>query len=366
MQDCARILRIVIVAVPWDGHGETLSRVRDGSREDRRRLLESTGGLHTRRARTSQGGGGSAAEQAESWLPQSRSARRFHHVSASADDRPEHKGVDSTSWCSVTTARRSLSSWQLATGSRACGDPRRTSSQRRPGGGDHGEPDRHQSPLQGARRSSRDRPVCFGRWSGRPRGCIPADRTPPPRLVSLVPSLTEAVAVTAPECSSARRPTAPIRLTSTYHGSADQVAGHRRDPGATHPTPSWPTPEENRREDVEALRAAGVAVGYLPTHARRRVDESGLGCSRRSASPSRSGWTGPSRRCGHRRAAARHGRRGSPVACARGSWSGRIRSPAMCLRRLGVTNQDGRDRERYPRPALDEIRASGRSGCAAG
>ncbi len=86
----------------------------------------------------------------------------------------------------------------------------------------------------------------------------PIDR--PRRIVSLVPSLTESVAVTAPELL--------VGVTDwcTHPPGLDRPrVGGTRYPDVTRVLALRPdlvlaNAEENRREDVEALRAAGVAV----------------------------------------------------------------------------------------------------------
>ncbi|MFD0821631.1 helical backbone metal receptor, partial [Micromonospora zhanjiangensis] len=83
---------------------------------------------------------------------------------------------------------------------------------------------------------------------------------PPRRVVSLVPSLTEAVAVTAPVLlvGATDYCTHPagldvVRVGGSKYPSVDRVL-------AAVPDLVLANAEENRRADVEALRAAGVPV----------------------------------------------------------------------------------------------------------
>ena len=93
-EDCARSSDVVIVAVPWDGHAETLSCVRDGLAGKIVVDCVNPLGFDTKGPYAVRVVEGSAAEQAESLLPQSRVCAAFHHVSASVMIDPSIKEVD--------------------------------------------------------------------------------------------------------------------------------------------------------------------------------------------------------------------------------------------------------------------------------
>src|SRR4029453_3436681 len=82
----------------------------------------------------------------------------------------------------------------------------------------------------------------------------------PMRVVSLVPSLTEAVAVTAPELLAGATTycTHPAGLDVPRVGGSKWPNLDRVQ--ACHPDLVLANAEENRREDVGALRSAGIAV----------------------------------------------------------------------------------------------------------
>lgn len=185
---------------------------------------------------------------------------------------------------------------------------------------------------------------------------------PPRRVVSLVPSLTEAVAATAPGLL--------VGATDFCTHPADldlpRVGGTK-----------WPTlpavldlrpdlvlanREENRAEDVAALRAAGVAVWVTYP---RTVDEAldslqrmlaaAVGGALGGAPPdwlerAREVWSAPTPPRGAERAVIPVWRR-PWVVVGSGTFAGDV------LRRLGITNAYADHPERYPRPSLDEIRA---------
>ena len=92
--ECARRSDIVIVAVPWDGHGDTLASLRE----------ELTGklvvdcvnplGFDKKGAYALKPEEGSAAEQAAALLPDSRVTAAFHHLSAVLLEDPEIDEID--------------------------------------------------------------------------------------------------------------------------------------------------------------------------------------------------------------------------------------------------------------------------------
>lgn len=80
--DCARAADVLVVAVPWDGHAALL----EGLREELRGKIVvdcvNPLGFDKQGAYALQVPEGSAAQQAEQLLPDSRVAAAFHHVSA--------------------------------------------------------------------------------------------------------------------------------------------------------------------------------------------------------------------------------------------------------------------------------------------
>lgn len=81
--DCARASDVVIVAVPWDGHAETLSTLREPLTGKIVVDCVNPLGFDAKGPHAVKVVEGSAAEQAESLLPLSRVCAAFHHVSAS-------------------------------------------------------------------------------------------------------------------------------------------------------------------------------------------------------------------------------------------------------------------------------------------
>lgn len=81
-EDCARSCDIVIVAVPWDGHADLLSSLRDALAG--RIVVDCVNplGFDKQGAFSLDVPEGSAAEQAASVLPDSRVVAAFHHISA--------------------------------------------------------------------------------------------------------------------------------------------------------------------------------------------------------------------------------------------------------------------------------------------
>jgi ABC-type Fe3+-hydroxamate transport system substrate-binding protein len=179
---------------------------------------------------------------------------------------------------------------------------------------------------------------------------------PPGRVVSLVPSLTEAVAVTAPDllagatdwCTHPPGLDLP-RVGGSKYPSVEAVR-------ALRPDLVLANVEENRREDVAALRTAGIRVwvtyprtldGALDSLARMLA---ALGCRRPPwLAEAAAAWAAP------------------PPAPARSAVVPVWRRPWVVLgpdtfagdllRRLGVANRYDGAGSRYPRPSLAEIRA---------
>ncbi|HEU4424550.1 MAG TPA: helical backbone metal receptor [Pilimelia sp.] len=186
---------------------------------------------------------------------------------------------------------------------------------------------------------------------------IPPLARPPRRVVSLVPSLTETVASVAPEllvgatdyCTHPPGLAVP-RVGGSKYPSVPAVLEQRPDLVLANV-------EENRREDVAALRAAGVPVWVTYP---RDLDEAfdsltrllgGLG----HAPPpwlaaARTAWSVPLHNARVRRAVVPVWRR-PWVVLGSGTFAGDL------LRRLGIHNVYGDAPERYPRPTLAQLRA---------
>ncbi|WP_034590681.1 helical backbone metal receptor [Hamadaea tsunoensis] len=187
---------------------------------------------------------------------------------------------------------------------------------------------------------------------GRP---VPVPR-PPRRVVSLVPSLTEAVAVSAPGMLAGATDycTHPAglgvrRVGGTKYPSVDRII-------ALDPDLVLANVEENREEDVEALRALGVPVwvtypqdlDQALASLQRLTTALGLGTPTWLAA-ARDAWRPP--HVGPRVRAAIPVWRKPWVVLGGGTFAGDL------LRRLGVDNVfDGTDR--YPRPSLVDINAA--------
>ncbi|MBY8344535.1 NADPH-dependent F420 reductase [Streptomyces spinosirectus] len=92
--ECARRSDVVIVAVPWDGHGKTL----EGLREELAGKLVvdcvNPLGFDKKGAYAIKPDEGSAAEQAAALLPDSRVTAAFHHLSAVLLQDPEIDEID--------------------------------------------------------------------------------------------------------------------------------------------------------------------------------------------------------------------------------------------------------------------------------
>ncbi|MDG4751953.1 helical backbone metal receptor [Micromonospora sp. WMMD718] len=178
------------------------------------------------------------------------------------------------------------------------------------------------------------------------------------RVVSLVPSLTEAVAATRPEVLVGATDwcTHPAgldvaRVGGTKYPDLDQVL-------ALEPDLVLLNEEENRLADAEALRAAGVPVRVtFPRTVPEALDQLGELVVALGA-PAEPQWLREAR---HAWAALpAPGRvRTAVVPVWRRPWVvlGRDTFAGDVLARLGVRNGWADDAERYPRPSLDELRA---------
>ncbi|WP_405619921.1 helical backbone metal receptor [Streptomyces sp. NBC_01511] len=193
--------------------------------------------------------------------------------------------------------------------------------------------------------------------------------TAAPRIVSLVPSLTEAVAVTAPGllvgatdwCTHPADLDA-VRVGGTKNPDVGAIAALRPDLVVANE-------EENREPDLAALRAAGIEV--LVTEVRdldqafaelERMLVTGCGLAvPRWLDEARDAWAAvPSQSQRPSPSPYGDGRR-AVVPIWRRPWMvlGGDTFAGDLLARLGVHNVYADRAERYPRIPLDELRASG-------
>jgi ABC-type Fe3+-hydroxamate transport system substrate-binding protein len=182
--------------------------------------------------------------------------------------------------------------------------------------------------------------------------------SPPTRVVSLVPSLSEAVETTAPGlligatdyCTHPPGLDVP-RVGGTKYPDIERALALR--PGLV-----LANAEENRPEDVAALRAAGVAVWVTAP--------AGVAAALDSLRRMLTGPLGLNEPEWLRAAAALWARPEPERATAvvpvwRRPWVvlGRDTFAGDLLRHLGVRNHYAAHPERYPRPPLAELRGSG-------
>jgi ABC-type Fe3+-hydroxamate transport system substrate-binding protein len=181
----------------------------------------------------------------------------------------------------------------------------------------------------------------------------------PARVVSLVPSLTDAIETSAPGmiigatdyCSHPASLDVP-RVGGSKYPNVDAVLELRPDLVVANA-------EENRPEDVERLRANGIPVWV--TVAAGNVPE-GLGSVRRLLTRglgiAEPGWLPEAEDlwrdiAPHRATAVIPVWRRPWVVIGRDTFAGDV------LLRLGIHNVYASHEERYPRPGLDELQASG-------
>ncbi|MEV4490848.1 helical backbone metal receptor [Micromonospora coxensis] len=178
------------------------------------------------------------------------------------------------------------------------------------------------------------------------------------RVVSLVPSLTEAVAVTVPEVLVGATDwcTHPAgldvaRVGGSKYPDLDRVLALRPDLVLLNV-------EENRREDADALAAAGVPVRvtYPRTVPQALTELADLLAALGVAGEP--GWLAAARRAWADAPAPAAVRR-AVVPVWRRPWVvlGGDTFAGDVLRRLGVVNLYDDDPERYPRPDLAAVRA---------
>jgi ABC-type Fe3+-hydroxamate transport system substrate-binding protein len=182
---------------------------------------------------------------------------------------------------------------------------------------------------------------------------------PARRVVSLVPSLTESVAATRPEALAG----ATIWCSHPADLDVPRVRGTKnpdlRAIAALKPDIVLANQEENRRVDVDRLRAAGIPVWVTVI---RTLDEAFASLSRMFADAL--GWPEPGW-LGQARAAWREPAPRPPVRAAIPIW----RDPWMVVgsatfagdiaARLGLDNVYRDHPERYPHVSLDDLAARG-------
>lgn len=182
---------------------------------------------------------------------------------------------------------------------------------------------------------------------------------PARRVVSLVPSLTESVAATRPEALAG----ATIWCSHPADLDVPRVRGTKnpdlRAIASLDPDVVLANQEENRRVDVERLRAAGIPVWVTVI---RTLDEAFASLGRVFAEAL--GWPEPAW-LGQARDAWREPVPGPPVRAAIPIW----RDPWMVVgsatfagdvaARLGLDNVYGDQPERYPHVSLDDLAARG-------
>ena len=92
--ECARRSDIVIVAVPWEGHGKTLESLREELAGKLVVDCVNPLGFDKKGAYALKPEEGSAAEQAAALLPESRVTAAFHHLSAALLQDPAVERID--------------------------------------------------------------------------------------------------------------------------------------------------------------------------------------------------------------------------------------------------------------------------------
>lgn len=177
------------------------------------------------------------------------------------------------------------------------------------------------------------------------------------RVVSLVPSLTEAIAVTLPgllvgATDYCARPEDldVARVGGSKYPRIEEIRGLRPDVVVMNM-------EENRRADADEIKAAGIAVHVTyPRTVSAALDELGTMLDKLGA-PEEPGWLMKARREWAKPAPATRSTAIVPVW--RRPWivAGGDTFTSDVLRRLGVDNLYDDPDDRYPRPKLEELNA---------
>ena len=187
----------------------------------------------------------------------------------------------------------------------------------------------------------------------------------PSRVVSLVPSLTESIATTVPDilvgatdyCTHPSTLDSVVRVGGSKYPKLDAVLAARPDLVVANA-------EENREEDVVRLRANGIPVWV--TEAAHTVP-SGLASVRRllidALGAPEPRWLLDAERLW---APTEPVRATAVIPVWRKPWIviGRDTFAGDVLRRLGIANAYADNPDRYPRPALDNLRATFTTGAA--
>ncbi|MGE5829964.1 MAG: helical backbone metal receptor [Micromonosporaceae bacterium] len=190
-------------------------------------------------------------------------------------------------------------------------------------------------------------------------GDVQPPAPPPRRVVSLVPSLTEAVASVGAELLVGATDfcTHPPELV------ADRVGGTKYPDLARvialRPDLVLANAEENRREDVDALRSAGIAVWV--TYPRTVPDAlDSLGRMFAALHHSAPGWLADARTVWSAPPSRRYAE-WAVIPVWRRPWVvlGSSTFAGDVLERLGVVNAYAGAALRYPRPPLAELQAAG-------
>jgi ABC-type Fe3+-hydroxamate transport system substrate-binding protein len=190
----------------------------------------------------------------------------------------------------------------------------------------------------------------------------PLGRTgPPQRVVSLVPSLTESVALSAPRLlvGATDYCTHPAdldvaRVGGSKYPDLDRVK-------ALRPDLVLANAEENELSDVDDLRAAGLAVWVTGpttlaaafTSLRRMLAACGVSPAPPWLDEARRAWSSAYDGSPPTRTAVVPIWRRPWMVLGAGTFAGDV------LRRLGVANAYGTSGERYPRTTVEEMRATG-------
>jgi ABC-type Fe3+-hydroxamate transport system substrate-binding protein len=189
-------------------------------------------------------------------------------------------------------------------------------------------------------------------------GTASAPPRPPQRVVSLVPSLTEAVAVTAPgllvgatDYCAHPADLAVTRVGGSKYPSVAAVL-------ALAPDLVLANEEENRAEDVEALRAAGVAVWVTAPRTLAQAFTS-LGRMLAACDLGRPQWWDEARRAWAPTFDGAPPRVRAVVPVWRRPWTalGRDTFAGDVLAHLGVANLLAGHEDRYPRLPIGDLRA---------
>jgi ABC-type Fe3+-hydroxamate transport system substrate-binding protein len=181
------------------------------------------------------------------------------------------------------------------------------------------------------------------------------------RVVSLVPSLTESLAATAPELLAGATDfcTHPAGLDVPRVGGSKYPDLERV--RALNPDLVLANAEENQLSDIETLRAGGIAVWVTApttlagafTSLRRMLAACGVAAVPAWLDEARRAWSSTYDGSPPARTAVVPIWRRPWMVLGAGTFAGDV------LRRLGVANAYGDGTERYPTVTLDELRGRG-------